>query len=85
LPHCGAAGVTNPPEQKETAVTRPQRPVSKETQAAIAAGVDESAEWAQTHGYPESAQELRNRAAKYRSDTGQTATGQQQDGGQASG
>lgn len=62
-------------------MSRPQRPTSKETQAAIAAGVDESAEWADAHGYPESAQDFRGRAAKYRAATGPTAGGQQ-DGGE---
>jgi GH15 family glucan-1,4-alpha-glucosidase len=57
-------------------VTRPQRPVSQETQAAIAAGLDESAESAEAHGYPETAQNLREKAANYRAATGQTDPGQ---------
>lgn len=65
-------------------MTRPQEPLSKETQAAIAAGLDDTAEWADTHGYPENAQDFRRKAADYRAATGQTASGQQ-DAGQAAG
>lgn len=52
---------------------RPQRPVSAETQRKIAAGIDADAEWAEDHGYPETAAEYRTRAAQYRAATGQSS------------
>ena len=52
---------------------RPQRPVSAETQRKIAEGIDESAAWADAHGYPETAQNYRDRAATYRAATGQSS------------
>lgn len=51
---------------------RPQRPVSPETQRKIAEGIDADAEWCDAHGYPETAQNYRQRAATYRAATGQT-------------
>lgn len=55
---------------------RPVRPVSKETQQQIAANLDADAEWADNHGYPEGAENLRGQAARYRAATGQTGSGQ---------
>lgn len=52
---------------------RPQRPVSAETHRKIAEGIDESAEWADAHGYPETAAQYRGRAATYRAATGQSS------------
>lgn len=54
---------------------RPQRPVSPDTHKAIAESLDEDAEWADRHGYPGGARDLRDRAARYRRDTGQEQPG----------
>ena len=51
---------------------RPQRPVSAETQRRIAENLDGDAEWADSHGYPETAENLRQQAARHRAATGQT-------------
>lgn len=56
---------------------RPVRPVSAQTQQRIAAGIDADAQWAEEHGYPETAAEYRQRAASYRERTGQGGQPQQ--------
>lgn len=58
-------------------MTRPQHPVSAETQKAIAEGLDESAEWATDNGYESGAEEFKKRAADYRARTGQQPSGGQ--------
>ena len=55
---------------------RPQRAVSTATQQRIAANLDADAEWADRHGYPESAENLRGQAQRYRAATDQTAAGE---------
>lgn len=51
---------------------------SKDAQKRIAESLDESSKWADEHGYPEGAQNLRDQAARYREATGQTPPDQQQ-------
>jgi len=57
---------------------RPQRPVSTETKQLIAANLDADAEWADSHGYPEGAENLRGQATRHRERNGLPANGQQQ-------
>lgn len=65
-------GFTTPNEKGETIVTeRPQRPVSKDAQQKIAQALDDDAKEADDLGYPETAQAIRQQAARYRRDTGQ--------------
>ena len=50
---------------------RPQRPVSKDAQQKIAQMLDDDAAQAERQGYPETAENIRQRAANYRRDNGQ--------------